>query len=311
MALDSEHFLLANALRLVWEAPMALEPEQKALIKSCLKAQGVGTHPRGEGDLDVLHRALIACSFLKDLPEGEAKWLTDHGADFPAATMSYFTRVAWHLHRSPKPLPDAFVKPLVDFLQSTRSHLATVNYDNLLYQRLIAAKVLQGYDGCLVDGFYSEGGFAPTNLDRRYGKNFGWYLHLHGTPLFIDDSSGRTTKQAQNEANPYPTRHLVLTHVSHKRSVIDASPVLSEYWRRLRLALHESDGVTVIGYSGCDEHLNETIKSSQTSSRLVVEWTGAGQEDARRAYWAERIGDGVHLIRLDSVLDFTDWGGAG
>ena len=220
--------------------------------------------------------------------------------------MQYFSQVAWHLHKPMlNKLPDSFVTPLVEFIRLSHSHIATLNYDNLLYQALIEAGVLAGYNGALVDGFLSSG-FAADNLERKYGNTFGWYLHLHGTPLFVDSPTGEVFKQPQGGATCYATRHLVLTHVKHKPSVIDSSEVLREYWRRLAIALEESGELIVFGYSGTDEHLNTLIRSTVRCRKRVIEWYGAGAHDDRARFWTEQLGD-VALIQLPSVLDFTSW----
>jgi hypothetical protein len=144
------------------------------------------------------------------------------------------------------------------------------------HQKLIEAEILKSYDGELVDGF-PDTGFAEEHLERRYGRDFGYYLHLHGTPLYID-SGELIIKQKQGHAEEVSTKHLVLTHVRHKRSVIDASPVLRAYWRHLDLALQESQRVILLGYSGLDEHLNHRIRVHASGKTvLVIEWTGTGK----------------------------------
>jgi hypothetical protein len=74
---------------------------------------------------------------------------------------------------------------LINFVSSTKSHVATLNYDKLLYEEFINAGICSGFSGQLVDGFTSSG-FDSSNLVRLYGRNFGYYMHLHGSPLFKD-----------------------------------------------------------------------------------------------------------------------------
>jgi hypothetical protein len=197
---------------------------------------------------------------------------------------------------------------------SQHVHVATLNYDRLLYQSLIDARCLAGFGGDLVDGFLRSSGFSPANLEPRGGNDFGWYLHLHGTPLFIDDEKGNPVKQPMPIAELTPTRHLVLTHVAHKPSVIDSSPVLSEYWRRLRQALKASRNLCLSGYSGEDAHLNDLIQGARAEHITVVEWSGAGTtgrqgatDSDRQAYWRQKTGKETSVVRLENILDFEDW----
>ena len=302
MALDSTHFSLSNALNAVWEDPNILDPAQKKLIDDCIP----GVKPTDESDLDKLHLAAMACHFLSELGTNPLAWLTAEGAGIPAATLRFITKVAWRLFRSSCHLPEEFIDALVEHLKNSKSHVATLNYDNLLYQPLIDNSVLAGYNGCLVDGMLSTG-FSPENLDRLGNNDFGYYLHLHGSPLFVD-RDGTVIKQSQSSATEDPSRHLVLTHVRHKPSVIDDSEVLREYWKRMRHAMAEAENLILFGYSGLDDHLNELIRTARHKTRtIIVEWDGAGTKLERSEYWKCKIDKFDDLKRLPNILSFTDW----
>ncbi|WP_242628744.1 hypothetical protein [Xanthomonas oryzae] len=140
-----------------------------------------------------------------------------------------------------------------------------MNYDNLLYQPMIKEKVLHGYNGALVDGFWKNG-FAEDNLERKYRRDFGYYMHLHGSPLFVDRDDGDRDKkvmklpQAELGTDQDITgSHIVLTHVKHKETVIAASRLLTCYWEHFAKALEESESAVLVGYSGCDRHLNSEV----------------------------------------------------
>jgi hypothetical protein len=59
-------------------------------------------------------------------------------------------------------LPPEFLGSLVDFVRRTRSHVATLNYDKLLYGAFLDAGLMADYfnttlvDGMMEDGFSSE-----------------------------------------------------------------------------------------------------------------------------------------------------------
>jgi len=98
-------------------------------------------------------------------------------------------------------LPIGFENSVVDYVRETKSHVATLNYDKLLYQSLIENEILSGFDGTLVDGMLNRG-FDEKALERRYGKDFGYYLHLHGSPLFYEHR-GNVRKWQRHELDIY------------------------------------------------------------------------------------------------------------
>lgn len=307
MALDPDYFQLTPAMENAWNDPNCLDDNQRRLIQNCLQAQGAGAQPLGEDDLDILHTVVNACEFLDGVASDDNGWLTNDGQEFPSASRKYLTKVAWYFHRHCHELPESFLTPLFDFIKGTKSHVATLNYDNLMYQKMIEANILDGYDGFLVDGFHSTG-FKDEHLKRMYDHDFGYYLHLHGTPLYIENS-GEIVKQSQASAQEIPTRHLVLAHGRHKPTIIDSSDVLRTYWRFLSYALQEGANIYLVGYSGNDEHLNHLIQAqAQGKDTNIIEWSGAGNIENRKRYWQAKLeSESIRLIQKDNILEFTDW----
>ncbi|SFU50085.1 SIR2-like domain-containing protein [Pseudoduganella namucuonensis] len=308
MALDPAHFSLNTALAEIWNREYFLTNEHKRLIERCIGRPGA---PVGEHELDQLHRAVTYCKALNQIGAGQAHWLTADGQNFPEITAQYIHKVATKLHNYDGVLPPDFEGPLLDFVKDTKSHVATLNYDKLLYTSFIANDVFGGYyNACLVDGMVATG-FSASALERRYGNNFGYYLHLHGSPLFVNRGQ-QVVKLARDdltlEVNE-ASEHIVLTHVEHKPSVIAASLVLSTYWDYLRVALSEVDEVILFGYSGLDDHLNVLLRPYLSATQIrVVEWEGAGDQAGREAYWREKLGRPVNeVVRLGNVATFTDW----
>ncbi|WP_058358402.1 SIR2 family protein [Xanthomonas translucens] len=306
MALDPNFFSLDNAIGRTWEDNAALDDRTKDLVRYCL-GDG-GDRPHGEDDLDDLQLVVSACDFLSRTGSGEVHWLSDHGKLFPEAVRKFLYQTSLCFHQRDFGLPMDFVGPLVAYLHKTNSHVATLNYDNLLYQPMIESHILNGYEGALVDGFWGTG-FAEENLERKFGRNFGYYMHLHGSPLFVD-REGRVIKLRQaNVGSDDDTTgsHIVLTHVKHKETVIAASPLLACYWGKFAKALAESESAVLVGYSGCDKHLNSLLRSRGPSAIRVVEWEGAGQEKNRQLFWNDLLGRQIQLVRLNNILSFTDW----
>lgn len=229
MALDPAHFSLTNAMADVWADPIAVTASQKDLISQCLG--GNGAIAQREDQLDPLHLVISACKTLAGIKQSQGMnvhWLSPEGQQFPLAVGNYIHKVATRLHMYGGGLPANFLGPLVDFVRRTRSHVATLSYDKLLYGAFLDAGLMVDYfNTTLVDGMMGEG-FSSEAMARRYGNTFGYYLHLHGSPLFFDHH-GIARKRDRHQLNPFSPEgsdHIVLTHVRHKRSVIGASSVL-------------------------------------------------------------------------------------
>lgn len=310
MALDPQAFALDGALAEVWEDNDVISDEQRGLIRACLPDDTEFDRPSSEDDLDLLQRVLSACDFLSELNGvAGAHWLSEQGRSFPPAIRRFIHQVAACFHKTAIVLPEAFAEPLCNFLHATKSHVATLNYDPLLYDCFLESRILDGYNGDLIDGM-TNAGFRKNNLYRHNPASMGWYLHLHGSPLFYDAPNGRVRKMSRRQLNDVvvESTHLVLTHVLHKQSIIATSTLLTEYWKFLSRSLKESEEVILIGYSGYDKHLNSFIsRRNDGLSVRVIEWSRAQPDNDRAAFWAEKLQADVHIEQYDSILEFTDW----
>lgn len=321
MALDHEFFRLDRSIKEVWGDGELLDDDQRDLISRCL-TKPPGSAPESEDELPHLQVALDACETFESLPRGADRWLTSEAKAFPEAVRRFLHAVAcgFHSNQPEHDLPEGFLGPLIEFVRSTKSHVATLNYDSLLYRPMIDAGLLAGEYAktTLVDGMQAKEGFLPENLDRRTGRDFGYYLHLHGSPLYVGGdtrSTSKISKLSLGSLSPVANgagRHLVLTHFKHKPAVIDRSVVLSAYWNKLAEALQESSEVVLVGLSGLDKHLNRMIRNAGCERVRVVEWEGAGTKAERQRFWQQELTGpkkGLHLqvIQLPSILSFTDW----
>lgn len=307
LALDSEYFSLGNGLKSVWNDTRHLSVEHKELILSAIEGTTEDTPPTSEDQLDLLQVAIVATEFLSKFEVGGTSWVSPPAKELPSTFRKYIHEVALHFHRSGYELPDEFLEPLSEYINDTKSHVVTLNYDNLLYDGFRAQGVLDGYSGPLIDGFWTSTGFDEEHLDRHNINRHGWYMHLHGSPLFIGNN--KVMGAGRDFLDPADESHIVLTHVEHKPLLIGSSHILSSYWRRLEKAFEESDKIILFGYSGLDEHLNERIKlRKEEKELLIVEWSGAGEKDDRRRYWERKIGfSRFELVQLNNILEFTVW----
>jgi len=306
MALDHTHFSLSNALADVWGMQEVLNDTQKKLIEKSVGQKG---SPSGEEQLDTLHLAVTACTTLNNISQGRVHWLSEDGKEFPIMVSRYIHKVATKLHNYDGRLPDNFIEKLVGFVKDTKSHIATLNYDKLIYSSFIENDIFNGYGGYLIDGML-DAGFDADNLERLYDRDFGYYLHLHGSPLFIN--SGAIIKKMSRDNltinDERIGRHIVLTHVKHKPEVIAASEVLSTYWGYLRFSLSEVEEIILFGYSGLDEHLNELIKPYTKKVKVrIVEWDGAGSKASRENFWKQEFGNNITLVHKSNILEFREW----
>jgi len=304
-AVDNDFFNLATAIKRIWDDHGRISEEARGTISSCIpRHKGIEIF-EGEHDLDLLHRARNSCGILKEIAPGSNPWLSDGGINLPKHTAHFITCVAASFQNTGLSIPDSFVDPLVEYLHETNSHVATLNYDDLLYIPLIDREILCGFN-TLVDGFWvKKGGFSEENLKRKNGNTFGYYLHLHGSPLFVGNN-----KIEHSRVGLETSEHIVLTHIQHKREVISSSEILSAYWSYLDFALSEVRDIVVIGYGGSDVHLNERISrySGRAGIKIrVVERTAEGSRTERIQFWRDIFQCGINLIQVDNILEFTQW----
>lgn len=306
MALDAHYFSLESGLTDIWNNAEYLNERHKDLIQTAISGTSLENPPCSEEQLDKLQVAIIATEFLCSFELNGVAWVSEAAKELPSVFRKYIHEVALYFHRSRLTLPESFLAPLSDFVHRTKSHVATLNYDNLLYDAFVQFGVLRGYDGPLLDGFWNKTGFDESNLDRWTPAKHGWYLHLHGSPLYVGNR--KITGAGRDFLDPAEESHIVLAHVEHKPLLIESSHILSAYWRRLEKAFDESERITLFGYSGLDTHLNNRIKLRTEKEIRVIEWAGNAAQEEREAFWSDLLSNGHLEVRLfENILDFSDW----
>ena len=255
-SLNPEKYDLGVALNKVWNEGGLLSDEEKQLIHQCLPnslfEESIDSPPQKEDDLDSLQRIVKACDEILSYQKCSGpESLTQHGKQFPTAIRRYIHGVACSFYEGDDKLPSYFVKLLIAHILNSRSHVATLNYDELLYRSFVKTDIFSGYS-CPVDGFIS-GVFSDTNLRRSRRDCQSYYLHLHGSPLYLTDNKGYARKFPLRQVSSLKgtsSLHLVLTHIAHKKDVISASEILASYWNRLAEAMDDVDCVLLFGYGG-------------------------------------------------------------
>lgn len=321
-SLNNDHFDLTGALRTVWNDADYLSEIQKQMIASAIGGVELEDGPETEDQLFGTQLALLACDILKKATNGEGlgHWLTEHAIGFPEALARYNWAVAKHFHNHGLNLDfddrwQAFISTLVAFIFESKSHIATLNYDDLLYETFNSPQTVNGteirlcngFSGILLDGYTKTRGFSASNMTRNNPANNAWYMHLHGSPLFVDDENGRVKKLTRHQmqtGDNMGRSHIVLTHGSLKEVVISSSKVLQMYWDHLNDAIEEASEILAFGYSGRDNHLNERIKSLRGDTPVrIIERT---QPNGRQEFWNSRVGQ-CTVFGLDDILEFRDW----
>jgi SIR2-like domain len=311
-ALDNDAFDLGRAIQEVCADRSQLsEDELRCLAEFLDKEPCDGID---EPDLMKLHTAIFACDFLRTNARGQAEILTEQGARMPTVFGKFVHGVATNLASQNFQLPEPFTTALAAHIRQNLSHIATLNYDTLLYSALLSEGLFNGYQGHLVDGL-TDAGYRHENLQAQGQNDFGLYLHLHGSPL-VYESHGRIRKRQRGAlqfqfANNESGRHLVLTSVDYKTAVIEQSPLLASYWRWFAWALRglRNSELIVFGASANDTHLIRTVcnQLDRSNAIRVVEWSG--EPGDRQAFWEGHFeGQGpVRVVGLDDILEFDDW----
>ena len=321
MALDPEFFLLEKAFRTVWNkgGDYTLDYINKQLLLKCIGSTS-DSPPKSESELLSLHSFLRSFSDLKSYETNDLKILLDNVRDFDVAVKRYFTMVSMYFHNHNVEIPEIFKENFEKFVRKYRCHIATLNYDDLIYKIIIDRNLHEDLNGrayglnfTLVQGNPTI--FNEENLSRKFNSNHSWFMHLHGSPLYVENG-GATQKlstQWVNEAllqdSEMIGKHIVLQHFDAKVEVITQSKLLASYWKYFFKALNESDEIVLFGYSGQDKHLNEVINLFIEKKSLkvkIVEWSGA---ENSKDYWKnifEKLDkDSLKLIQLDNIMEYN------
>ncbi len=308
MAIDPSHFSLYEAMQSVWNDQKVLSPTHRELIGACLPSSSE-EGPKSEEDLQLLQEVTAACILLNGIRTDKYHWLSPHGISFPDSVLGFTYLVADRICRFEFTAQKSsvswsqFREKLRGFLIRERPHVVTLNYDDLVGEIISSEPLLSD----LYKSGFVNGRFARKNLIRSSDeKECSWFLKLHGSPYIYTakDNSIRVSSRTHEEDINTSTMHLVLSHVSKKEILIDASPLLREYWDFFTIALRDSEEILIIGYSGNDTHLNHLLRNNPNLKVRLVEWVGAGGQAVRRKFWEDTVGRGFDYVPMEDILDF-------
>ena len=313
---DNDFYCLDRALKTSWGADGPLSDDQRQLINSCLDdslIENDSEAPTSEEQLRDLQRVVDACDLVTVFQERsncDEGWLTGQGIEFPRAVRRYFHHAASQFHDQDKRLPETFANRFRAFVREQRPHIATLNYDDLLYDAFVGHDIAN--ERYLRDGFFKE--FDFERHKRLFApRTEGWFLHLHGSPLFVtrDGTDQKLTRAELRSHRGSERTHLVLTHAKSKPGAIRSSPILHAYWKELDNVLREPTEVTLFGYGGMDLHLNNLL--SATDDQVIIRVVSRIPEDEEGciADWRKRIRSkdisSDNFIFVDSLMNFDQW----
>lgn len=335
-SIDNDAYQLNTAMQAVWgKEKNGLSNDHKKIIRNTLAFQGddINVGPQNEDQLKTIQEVIFACELLQKIEGIRLPFRTDDARDtlaaltkeareLPDALRTYVRQVAIQFLGRGN-LDVEFSQPLIDFINNRARpvHIETTNYDDLLYETFFSKSTTLNYG--LVDG-------CPPNVDDQLifnrpktendyltDNNTGWYLHLHGSPLYVDmDADVRKLKRSDfNTLTNYTLPgHIVLTYHEFKRRIIEESHILNAYWNIFCEKLYKSTNIILFGMSGDDEHLNDAIRANahQDATIRVVDWCDGNdrEREAKELWWKEKLGDkfkNENLVLLTNVQEFTSW----
>jgi hypothetical protein len=327
MAISPSHFDLTKAMARVWDK---LDQSDKKILGS-LKGIDAQNGPRSEEELISTQSALAYLNNFRQTLGAEAldTWFTKDATKYPDILNKFIFKVADELFKYSQGDADAsnfsrFRSDLERFLRRTKSHVATLNYDDLIYDHLVTTLTKNKdrpavfCDGFKFDSGSNVGKYKP-DIFVSYPHKIH-YLHLHGSPLFAtrDNEAVKVKRSSRDYSDISLPRHIVLANKVDKEKIIQRSEILKDYWEnRLQHCIRAADEIILFGYSGEDDHLNEAIRKEFPEGKKisVVEWSRAkhfkssakSTEISPTDYWREAMGRKIHICRLPNILDFTDW----
>lgn len=296
MSLDQNYFALETAIRNIYGQ---MSKQEQSVIRL-----GLDDVPLSEDDLEQHHDLATNCEVLKNYEPFNL--LNEEGQQFPEMYQNFIYKVAKYFFDYNEDLPHYFEGNLSQFIQNCeRCNIATLNYDKLLYSALWRQGLFNnGYQATLLDGVYTNSsGFTQDNLIRKYGNDFGWFLHIHGSPLFFTSTSDSTINKRgigslppRFNANMCSHNHVVLASTKQKPGIISKSELLLCYWYYYTLALSESNLIILFGYGGGDKHINVPIMNRITEKGedenldlYIFEWKTNETDQERKQFWAKTI----------------------
>lgn len=302
-AIDNEYFELEKGMDKAWES-LEGYPKIREIISSIIDPK---EKPEKEQDLKEIQKNIFYLIQIRQayekLTTGIKKDILTDPEKIEKQYYKYLLFVAKYFsdYKDEETSDEAskFLKGFSDYIETNRPHIATLNYDTILYRHFIKTKIVDGFKGSLADGI-ADNGFQEGFLYPRFDNNYGCYLHLHGSPLFYTDKDGKIKKNAHDNGAFAPVEddgnerhHIILCHPEQKYELIQHSSLLSIYFNFFKTALEEAENIIIIGYGGMDEHINDAIRNSMKNKSkkiYIVERSDPDISDnEKKKFWVSAL----------------------
>ena len=291
MAIDPNRFAISEGLRFAWGK---LDEKEQSLL-STLKGISKDKPPQSEKELKSVEEVRLLNVILESIADDPDAWLSSNLKTVPRTVSNFRKHVADYFIEKGRSSMDGgisklwknFGDNLLEFISCQKPHVATLNYDALLYELFVDKGVPStGVPVCcpppdtkLVDGLLRTGFKKDIVLNETWGR--GRYLHLDGSALFYTENKvikKHKRSEYKSKSNVISHDHIVLTDHAYKRVLINQSPLLSAYWEALERSLNEVKRVILFGYGGLDTHPNDLFHGRDLSV-TIVQWNGSTETE--------------------------------
>lgn len=325
LSINAEYFSLPYAVKTIFSGSELSKEDKQRIIQLCQN-----NIPSQESEFETLQKTVWSCKNLQKY-ETEIKWLTEDARKLSESFDRLKHYVSKHFFdyyklkeecfSSEQSSFQIFCRKFKDFIKddNINSHIFTLNYDSLLYNEFLQDEdIFNGYDGKLIDGLM-DSGFSSHALERKFARKFGYYLHLHGSPIVFENLENKNILKTKYDKNnkewnlsDHISKHIVLTHERLKTTIIDESILLRTYWNYFQKSLSETSRLIIIGYSGNDTHINGAISRylPHNSTIIIIQREGS---EKKEPYWSKKLAylkqgeekeKKINILRYSNILDW-------
>lgn len=282
-----QHFGLDMALQNTWKK---LDTSNKKLLREAFGADSLA--PKAEKELRSINKIANALKIVFETSSHGAKTnlLTYEGINFYylLGYINFRTATFFHELTKKSSFKSTFKKSIsevYDFAKiltkKRRIDVATLNYDRLIYSKLLQASYHIHFDGfrdSFYSGFNSKSAAAPI------------YLPLHGTPLIYECDSSYYKVSASDmdefllkkndnfnywlnrvKSKSWGLSPIILNDEQDKFTSILGDRLLKEYYEKFSELAATSEQLIIFGYGLGDLHINAVIEEKlKFDSKKVV-----------------------------------------
>lgn len=212
---------------------------------------------------------------------------------------------------------EGFAQSLGGFIYKNKAHLATTNYDDLLYRYFLDVQIKTGENTeafimnpskntILSDGFTKTNSGIQFDFSNHDLNSTSWYMHLHGSSRFHSKfGSGNVFKSYKKyDSNHVP--HIILNHFNLKEFEINLNPILHRYFDLFGKALAKINALYIIGYGGYDKHINNIVMNANDKCKIII-IERAQQDMNKNDLWRDLKSSNLDITLENSFENILDY----